>query len=118
MTHYEALTLGPDVDRFVAVLSCDETDRVLWVNWALYSVANADGPPDLFICDDGFTDDFEQASVAAEGFVKWDGCHEFTVEDYHGCSPKDLGTFLGAIAAAARAAAGLLTDSEHDWSEP
>lgn len=120
MTTYEALVIG-DEDRFVCVLDWDEQpdgdEPVIWVNWKLYSVANADGSPEVFVSDGGVTRDFELASLRAEGHVKWDGCHEFEVGDYHGCRPEDLEHFLAAIRDATRAAASHLTSSECDWSE-
>jgi len=38
-----------------AVLSHDTEHAVICVNWSLYSVANADGPPEWFVSDDGVT---------------------------------------------------------------
>lgn len=118
--HHEALVIGVEDDRFVVVLShyFVTADEVIWVDWSLYySVANADGPPEVFV-GDGCTEDFALASLRASGHVKWDGCHEIDVEDYHGCRPGDLDVFLRAVASATRAAAGLLTRSEYEWGAP
>jgi hypothetical protein len=115
--NYEARTIEVGPDRFVAVLDHDGDEDVVWVDWKLYSVANLDGDPVVFVGDCGPTWEFTEASLRASGHVKWDGCHEFTVEDYHGCEPADLRRFLQAIAAATCAAAKLLTQSEYEWKE-
>lgn len=112
----EARTITIGDDRSVVVLRYQLLQgRVLWVNWCLYSVANIGGDPEVFIGDDGPTDDFTRASLRASGYVKWDGCHELAVEDYHGCEPADLVVFLQTITAATREAAKLLTRSECNW---
>lgn len=112
----EARTIEVGSDRFIAVLrSPQERDEVLWVKWYLYCVANLDGLPTWFVGDDGPTEDFSLASLRASGHVKWDGCHEFTVEDYHGCEPADLSRFLAVIVTATCLAARLLTRNEYEW---
>lgn len=127
MTTTQALTLGQEDQRFICVLDWEEdtgwscarwSAPTIWVNWKLYSVANTEGPPEVFVSDDGVTRDFSLASLRAEGHVKWGGCHEFEVGDYHGCRPEDLEHFLAAIRDATRAAASHLTSSECDWGGP
>lgn len=115
---YEARTIRVADDRFIVVLDYEEDEQVWWVNWRLFSVANVDGEPAWFVGDDGPTTDFGMASVRAEGHVKWDGCHEFQVGDYHGCRPRDLRRFFQAIVAATSTAARLLTQGDRRWSEP
>ena len=124
MTTYQATVLDDEDHRFICVCDWEEVagwdsdPQTIWVNWCLYSVVNADGPPEYFVGDNGPTRDFERASLRAEGHVKWDGCHEFEVCDYHGCRPEDLEHFLTAIRDATRTAASHLTSSECDWSGP
>lgn len=100
---HEALVLNVSEERFVGVLSYDRhyNDEVVCVSWRLFSVVNVDGAPEVFLSDSGPTWGFTRAQVLATGHVKWDGCHEFEVETYHGCSPK--------------AASTRLTHSEFDW---
>lgn len=117
---FEARTITIGDERSIVTLDYERVDddgAVIWVDWSLYSVANIGGDPVAFVGDDGPTWDFMKASLRASGHVKWDGCHEFTVEDYHGCEPADLDKFLQTITAATREAAKLLTRSECDWKK-
>lgn len=82
----------------------DDDDRVLWVDFELFEVTGigddgcileysrrgADTLPD-------FVSSLAEAESAAEGFVKWDGCTQFTVGDVHVDSRAGLLQLLNAI---------------------
>lgn len=55
-----------------------------------YRVVENDPRP-LFICIGGgstdVTPDPDEAEVELEGFIKWDGCSEFTMGPVHWCEP-------------------------------
>lgn len=83
--------------------------RPHWVDWQLYETTNCGDEPREYWKEgerSAFpgTLDLDEAECEIEGFVKWDGCHEFHVDGAHGCGADDAATTLRMIAWAMSAA--------------
>lgn len=61
---------------------------------------------------DGFTEDPAKARPVVRGFLKWDGCMQFTVDDQHRDSFASLEDFGAALLEARRLAAEALSKAD------
>lgn len=93
----------------VAVLQLSEPG--FSYEWKLLDVQSAEGLEIVFSRSNenhrpnAGTGNEDEAEVLADGFVKWDGCHEMTVYQVHGCQDSDFAALvdrLRAIRAAGR----------------
>lgn len=101
-------------------------DGVLWVNWFLLDRFQYDGettptfsrrdaqssPP----VGDQATQEWREADYVASGFVKWDGCEQWTADVHLDLAP-DRRTFYAAVDRAHRYAAEIMGDM-WDGGEP
>lgn len=122
----KTISLGDDLGDYVLRLRWTAGDYgITWIDFELIEVtAKSEGPPGQWTVP-GYqrhgatyspdtTPDIEKAELAAEGFLKWDGCMQFNVAYVHVDTDLELTRLLAAIKSARELAAAEMTAYDGD----
>lgn len=95
-------------------------DMPSWVDFALYEeVTKSDnGVPGYQVSDDsGYletTENYEEALPVAQGFMKWDGCTQFSIEPLHYDDHRDIAKLFDTILQVRRECARITGNDAED----